>query len=119
MKFVHWISPEPLGLCTYHCFPLEDMLVILLPSFSAVSFSHLRASVTFFAWSDSIAQLPASMAQSDVCLTGDQEVTVSIPAWSGNILPWRLIMKYFLQSFSVSADSRRAVVSFWGKNVHK
>ena len=39
----------------------------------------------------------------------------------GNILSWRLIMKYFLRSFSQylpSADSRRAVVSFWRKNVH-
>ena len=32
--------------------------------------------------------------------TGDQEVAGSTPAEVGNILPWRLIMKYFLQSFS-------------------
>ena len=32
--------------------------------------------------------------------TGDQEVAGSTPAEIGNILPWRLIMKYFLQSFS-------------------
>ena len=32
--------------------------------------------------------------------TGDQEVADSIPAGMGNILLWRLIMKYFLQSFS-------------------
>ena len=32
--------------------------------------------------------------------TGDQEVTGSIPAEVGNILSWRLIVKYFLQSFS-------------------
>ena len=32
--------------------------------------------------------------------TGDQEVTGSTPADVGNILSWRLIMKYFLQSFS-------------------
>ena len=31
--------------------------------------------------------------------TGDQERVGSIPAGSGNILSWRLIMKYFLQSF--------------------
>ena len=49
--------------------------------------------------------------------TGDQEVVGSTPAEVGNILSWRLIMKYFLRSFS-PADSRRAVVSFWGKNVH-
>ena len=32
--------------------------------------------------------------------TGDQEVTGSTPAELGNILSWRLIMKYFLRSFS-------------------
>ena len=32
--------------------------------------------------------------------TGDQEVAGSTPADVGNILSWRLIMKYFLRSFS-------------------
>ena len=32
--------------------------------------------------------------------TGDQEVADSTPAEVGNILSWRLIMKYFLRSFS-------------------
>ena len=32
--------------------------------------------------------------------TGDQEVAGSTPAKDGNILSWRLIMKYFLRSFS-------------------
>ena len=32
--------------------------------------------------------------------TGDQEVPGSTPAEVGNILSWRLIMKYFLRSFS-------------------
>ena len=31
--------------------------------------------------------------------TGDQEVAGSTPAEVGNILSWRLIMKYFLRSF--------------------
>ena len=39
------------------------------------------------------------------------------PRRGSNVLSWRLIMKYFLRSFS-STDSRRAVVSFWRKNVH-
>ena len=38
-------------------------------------------------------------AQSDACPTGDQEVTGSIVG-SDIILSWRLIMKYFLWSFS-------------------
>ena len=41
--------------------------------------------------------------------TRDQEVVGSTPAEVGNILSWRLILKYLLPS----ADSRRAVVSFW------
>ena len=44
--------------------------------------------------------LPASGAQSDVHPTFNQEVEGSIPAGSSNTLLWRLIMKYFLQSFS-------------------
>ena len=36
-----------------------------------------------------------------VLLTGDQEVAGSIPAEVCNILSWRLIMKYFLRSFSL------------------
>ena len=32
--------------------------------------------------------------------TGDQEVAGSTPAEVGNLLSWRLIMKYFLRSFS-------------------
>ena len=42
---------------------------------------------------------PASVSQLDARPTGDQEVV----CWTrqvGNILLWRLIMKYFLQSFS-------------------
>ena len=35
------------------------------------------------------------MAQSDACLIGDQEVVCSIPAASGNILSWRLIVVIF------------------------
>ena len=60
------------------------------------------------------------MAQSDARPSGDQnlEVAGSIPAGSCNILSWRLIMNYFLRSFS-PADSRRAFVSFWRKNLHK
>ena len=60
---------------------------------------------------------PASVAQLDANLTGDQEVVGLTPAEVGNILSWRLIMKCFLRSFS-PADLRKAVVSFWRKNVH-
>ena len=38
---------------------------------------------------------PVSVAQSEARSTGDQEVAASIPAGSGKIISWRLIMKYF------------------------
>ena len=41
------------------------------------------------------------MAQLDARLTGDQEVTGLIPAWSGNIISWQLIRKYFLVILSL------------------
>ena len=44
--------------------------------------------------------LTASVTQLDGRPTGDQEVAGSTPAEVGNILSWRFIMKYFLQSFS-------------------
>ena len=47
-----------------------------------------------------LPKLPASVAQLDARPTGDQEVAGSTPAEVGNILSWRLIMKYFLRSFS-------------------
>ena len=40
------------------------------------------------------------VAQPDACTTGDQEVDGLIPACSGNILSRKLILKYFLRSFS-------------------
>ena len=60
---------------------------------------------------------PASVAQLDAHPTEDQEVGF-YPCQAGNILSWRFVVKYFLQSFSPFADTRRAVVSFWRKNVH-
>ena len=59
---------------------------------------------------------PASVAQLDARPTGDQEVAGSTPAEVGNILSWSWNI-YYGHSLP-SADSRRAVVSFWRKNVH-
>ena len=50
-----------------------------------------------------LIQFPPSVAQLDApsdWRPGDQEVAGSTPAEVGNILSWRLIMKYFLRSFS-------------------
>ena len=43
--------------------------------------------------------LPASVAQLDARLNGDQEVAGSIPATSAAFFRGDLIMKYFLRSF--------------------
>ena len=43
--------------------------------------------------------MQTSVAQLDAHLTGDQEVAGSTTHRVGNILSWRLIMKYFLRSF--------------------
>ena len=53
---------------------------------------------------------PASVVQLDARPTGDQEVTGSTPAGSATFFRGDFIMKYFLRSFSPSADSRRAGV---------
>ena len=50
----------------------------------------LELSVIKYCWLASVAVDP----------TGNQEVVGLIPAGPGNILSWRLIMKYFLQSLS-------------------
>ena len=70
----------------------------------------------YFILSDLTVGLRASVAQWDERLTGDKEAAGLIPAVSCNILSWRLIK--FSMVFP-SADSRRAVVSFWWKNVHE
>ena len=47
--------------------------------------------------------------------TGDQEVAGSTPAEVGNILSWRLIMKYFLQSFSPFCWFKKGSCQFLAK----
>ena len=58
------------------------------------------------------------MAQLDAHPTGDQEVASSTSAGSAIFFHGDLILKYFLRVSLHYVDSRRAVVSFWGKNVH-
>ena len=62
--------------------------------------------------------LPASVAQLDARPTGGQEVVGSTPAEVGNILCGDWSWNIFYSHSLPSADSRRAVVSFWQKNVH-
>ena len=49
------------------------------------------------------------------CLTGDQEVAGSAPAEVGNILAWRLSMKYFLRSFSPFRLFKKGICQFLAK----
>ena len=46
-------------------------------------------------------RLLALVAQLDVHPAGDKEVAGSTPAEVGSILSWKLVMKHFLQSFSL------------------
>ena len=50
-------------------------------------------------WLKSIL-LPASVAHSDACPTGDQEVAGWTPSGSATFFHGDLTMKYFLRSFS-------------------
>ena len=60
----------------------------------------------------------ASLGSLDACLTDDQEVVGSTPTGSATFFrgdwSWNI---FYVHSFP-SADSRRAFISFWWKNVH-
>ena len=58
------------------------------------------------------------MAQLDARPTDDQEVACSTSAGPATFFRGDLIIKYFYGHSFPSADSRRAVVSFWRKNAH-
>ena len=62
---------------------------------------------------------PTSVARSDVRLTGDQEVAGSMPAGSATFFHGDWSWNSFYGHSLPSPDSRRAVVSFWQKNMHK
>ena len=70
----------------------------------------------------------ASAAQSDVHLACDQEVAGLIPAWSGNILSWRLIifstvifslMLIEAGQLSVSGKSMYTSTFYWIKSAQE
>ena len=86
------------------------------------SFGYNMVTIVFtstvFAVYPSNSVMPASVAHLDRRPTGDQEVAGSTPArlatffygdWS-----WHIFYGHSLPS----ADLRRAIVSFWQKNVH-
>ena len=58
-------------------------------------------------------KMPASVAELDAWPTVDQEVAGLMPAGSA-----AFFQNVFYGQSLPSADSRRAVVSFWRKNVH-
>ena len=60
-----------------------------------------------------LLRIPAWVAQLDARPTCDQEVAGSSPVGSATFFCGDMNLKYFLRSFFPSADSRRAVVSFW------
>ena len=68
----------------YHCHVLH-MCYVCVKLYAYVTIYYVFVRVTYAYW---------------LRPTGDQEVAGSTPAEVGNILSWRLIMKYFLRSFS-------------------
>ena len=67
-----------------------DQIIVITINIHSDSWMHIRLS----------HRGPAGLDGSVVCPTGDQMVLGLIPTGSRNILPWRLIMKYFLWLFS-------------------
>ena len=66
---------------------------------------------------ESVSDYPGSVARSEACPLGIQAAPSSIPT-SGTFFHGDLVMKNFYGHSPSSADSRRAVVSYWRKNVH-
>ena len=62
--------------------------------------------------------MPASVDQLDARPTGDQEVADSTLAGSATFFRGDWLGNIFYGYSLASADSRKAVVSFWRKNVH-
>ena len=53
--------------------------------------------------------MPAVVVKSDTHPTGDQKVAGSRPPGSGNILSWKLSMKYFLLSLPLIQERQLSV----------
>ena len=63
--------------------------------------------------------IPPSVVLLDVCQTGDQEVAGLTPAGWATFVHGDLLIMNFIYGHSLpSTDSRRALVSFWHKNMH-
>ena len=69
-------------------------------------------------WQETFENEPASSAQLDACQTGDKEAWGSTPAGLATLLRGDWTWKIFYGHSLLSVDLRRAVVSFWRKNVH-
>ena len=87
---------------SYDFFSSESVLSIFQMVSNLATLLHLT----------SVAQLDAASDSSD-WRPGGRGFNLLVSS-----LSWRLIMKYFYGHSLPSADSRRAVVSFWRKNVH-
>ena len=67
-----------------------------------------------------LLKIISSVAQSNAHPTGDQEVPGLAPHRVRQHFIVEIDHEIFIYGHSLpSTDSRRAVVSFWGKNVHK
>ena len=116
---ISWLLQKPTDL-DLHCFQRQGIS----------GFSRTRVNPLYTEYSPTLyigspvsvlgmsCYILASVAQSDARPTWDQEVTGSTPAESATFFCGDWSWNIFYGHSLPSTDSRRAVVSFWQKNVH-
>ena len=93
------------------------LLVALNATSAFITFVNVKSSEEYVVWQN-FMPMRASVAQLDARPSGDQEVAGSSPTEVGNFFRGDWSWNIFYGHSLPSADSRRAVVSFWRKNVH-
>ena len=105
--------------------PTPPQIFFGLPNYDKVTHAHTHththththAQIHTYIYSVKHIEMsgPASVAQLDASSDWRPEVAGSTPAEVGNILSWRLIMKYFLRSFSPFRCFKKGSFQFLAK----
>ena len=85
---------------TYNPTAPGDYLITIRYAGTGIAGSPFKAKIEGLCWFSPLTHSRPRWLSWMRRPTGDQEVAGSTPAEVGNILSWRLIMKYFLRSFS-------------------
>ena len=126
--FVHTVSYYGKRLCYYvkmRCYLVESIccLVQLHGVVPEIYTCALCGQNDAWVWHNNISSRQVTLRKDGRSTwlswmrrpTGDQEVAGSTPAEIGNILSWRLIMKYFLRSFSPFCWFKKGSCQFLAK----